>query len=339
MLALLAAHLPLPGLDLAHVAMPTDIVIDFALLDRQVNTTASLASVGLSPVLLAVGMKEAFRLVRPRALLDRRDGPGISPDWFRTLVLVLALLSALTTAIALERSDRLVLQPGCAFRVIAVASMLATTMLLWWLVKMVTEYGLGSGFWIMLIAPYLASVAAWLPLAAVYDPSRLTIEIACFAVLTAAVVTVQRAAPDRRGGLSLIWSPFLALFPVSLLQSLFVVVSDSPGDWISAQDAVWRMADQPYWWVIHVAFIAQFLWLDARFGPVDRHKWLIRFALLGTLGAGSSLLMFKQIPTSGNLSSSSLSRKTSCSRGHLSVEAAANALPRLTSSSPRPLCS
>jgi preprotein translocase subunit SecY len=71
----------------------------------------------------------------------------------------LALFQGLGIAIALESQQGLVLDPGVAFRVTAVTTLLTGTMFLMWLGEQITERGLGNGISIIIFA----GIAAGLP--------------------------------------------------------------------------------------------------------------------------------------------------------------------------------
>jgi preprotein translocase subunit SecY len=71
----------------------------------------------------------------------------------------LALFQSLGIALALEGSPGLVIEPGFAFRLTAVVSLVAGTMFLMWLGEQITERGLGNGISILIFA----GIAAGLP--------------------------------------------------------------------------------------------------------------------------------------------------------------------------------
>jgi hypothetical protein len=72
--------------------------------------------------------------------------------------LVLAGFQALGLANGLERLPGLVEEPGFGFRAEIAVTLIAATALLAWLSHLVTRDGLGNGFWLLLITPYLASL-------------------------------------------------------------------------------------------------------------------------------------------------------------------------------------
>lgn len=73
--------------------------------------------------------------------------------------LVLATFQALGIAVALESQAGLVLDPGLAFRLTTVVTLITGTMFLMWLGEQITERGLGNGISIIIFA----GIAAGLP--------------------------------------------------------------------------------------------------------------------------------------------------------------------------------
>jgi len=71
----------------------------------------------------------------------------------------LAIFQAMGIALALEGQAGLVIDPGMAFRLTAVVSLVAGTMFLMWLGEQITERGLGNGISILIFA----GIAAGLP--------------------------------------------------------------------------------------------------------------------------------------------------------------------------------
>jgi preprotein translocase subunit SecY len=104
--------------------------------------------------------------------------------------LVLSLFQSLGIALALEGSPGLVIEPGFAFRVTAVTSLVAGTMFLMWLGEQITERGLGNGISILIFA----GIAAGLPRAIggmleLVNTGAMSIIVALFILLLVAAVT------------------------------------------------------------------------------------------------------------------------------------------------------
>jgi preprotein translocase subunit SecY len=78
------------------------------------------------------------------------------------IVLVLALFSAVIQAgemaSGLESISALVAEPGLLFRLPAIATLIAGTVLVTWLARQITRRGLGSGLWLINVAPTLAGL-------------------------------------------------------------------------------------------------------------------------------------------------------------------------------------
>ena len=80
-------------------------------------------------------------------------------QYTRMGTLALAIFQALGIAVALESTAGLVIDPGMAFRVTTVVSLVAGTMFLMWLGEQITERGLGNGISILIFG----GIAAGLP--------------------------------------------------------------------------------------------------------------------------------------------------------------------------------
>jgi preprotein translocase subunit SecY len=71
---------------------------------------------------------------------------------------VLAAFQALGIAIALEGQPGLVLEPGLAFRLIAMITLVSGTMFIMWLGEQITERGIGNGISIIIFAGIVAGL-------------------------------------------------------------------------------------------------------------------------------------------------------------------------------------
>ena len=124
-----------------------------------------------------------------------------------------------------RRRGVLVDEPGPQFRLMAVATFVAATALLVWLAAMISRYGLGSGVWVLLLAPYLADPGGVaLP---VYEAMRsgaltdtgLYATLAYLLIAVAAVAAVGRTLAGAGLPLdrTLIWPLFIAAFAAGAL--------------------------------------------------------------------------------------------------------------------------
>src|SRR5262249_39092511 len=156
----LGTHLPLAGIDQAALAN---------LFRRSGSGLAvervSIFALGVSPILSAMLIVEMARLAS-----ERFNGwAGATPNARRVdhfvLIgsLLLATLQGYGMATGVERAEELVGEPGHQFAPNVVATFVAGTALLVWLAALISRHGVGSGVWILLLAPYLAGLPglAW----------------------------------------------------------------------------------------------------------------------------------------------------------------------------------
>ena len=214
----LGTHLPLAGIDQAALAN---------LFRRSGSGLAvervSIFALGVSPILSALLVVELARLASERF----NDWAGATPNARRVdhyvLIgsLLLAALQGYGMATSLERAENLVAEPGPQFQLNAVVTFVAGTALLVWLAALISRHGVGSGFWILLLAPYLASLPG-LALS-VYEAvhSGIMSEAALVAVLayvliamaTVAALALVLARSQMPLDRTLIWPLYIAVIP------------------------------------------------------------------------------------------------------------------------------
>ncbi len=140
-------HVPLPGID-AEVVQDAFSRGTVGMPDR-----ISVLAIGLTPFLTAWAFGELGRGTYGDAAIAR----------FRRIATVaLALFQAIGVTSALEQVTAAVPEPGLAFRLGAVSSLVAGTMVALWLGEMITRRGLGDGVWLLLAAGYIAGQPRWL---------------------------------------------------------------------------------------------------------------------------------------------------------------------------------
>ena len=214
----LGTQLPLAGIDQAALA---------DLFRRGGSALAvervSIFALGVSPILSALLVVELARLASERF----NDWASATPNARRVdhyvLIgsLLLAALQGYGMATSLERAENLVDEPGPQFQLNAVATFVAGTALLVWLAALISRHGVGSGFWILLLAPYLASLPG-LALS-VYEAvhSGNMSEAALVAVLAYVLIALATVAALARtlarSGMpldrTLIWPLYIAVIP------------------------------------------------------------------------------------------------------------------------------
>jgi preprotein translocase subunit SecY len=120
--------------------------------------------------------------------------------------------------LALEDVKHLVDEPGTAFRLTCIATLVGATAIVIWLADQITRHGLGSGVWLLLVTPWLAEIPAriaglaaswsdWGPAVSVL----LLIGCAVSVLVLAAIMRLLKAggAPREMAATSL-WSVLLA---------------------------------------------------------------------------------------------------------------------------------
>jgi len=135
--------------------------------------------------------------------------------------LLLAVLQGYGMATSLERVENLVDEPGPQFQLNAVATFVASTALLVWLAALISRHGVGSGFWILLLAPYLASLPglALSEYEAVHSGimSEASLVAVLAYVLIALATVAALARTLARSGMpldrTLIWPLYIAVIP------------------------------------------------------------------------------------------------------------------------------
>ena len=124
----------------------------------------SVFTLGIMPYISASIIMQLLSIVSPQMEALKKEGEAGRrkiTQYTRYGTLVLATMQGLGAALALESQAGLVLDPGMAFRLTTVLSLLTGTMFLMWLGEQITERGLGNGISIIIFA----GIAAGLPTA------------------------------------------------------------------------------------------------------------------------------------------------------------------------------
>lgn len=123
---------------------------------------AAVFALGITPYISASIIMQLAGLAVPAIEALKKEGESGRrkiTQYTRYFTVVLALFQATAIAVALESQPNLVIEPGMAFRFVAVVSLLTGTMFLMWLGEQITERGLGNGISIIIFA----GIAAGLP--------------------------------------------------------------------------------------------------------------------------------------------------------------------------------
>ena len=203
----LGGRIPLPGVD--AVAAAGFFAHDGAHLPFQ---RLSVFMLGVTPMFSALVLAEVLLLVSP-AMRRRQVDPKTSEKFNRGILIAALAFTALQAwgiASGLENIPQLVAEPGFAFRVSALISMLAATGVLAWLASFITKHGLGSGFWLLFLAPTFASAVNTAVTSGSVPVAGLLMPLAFVAAVTFALVALERANSGIAAAGTLVWPVILA---------------------------------------------------------------------------------------------------------------------------------
>lgn len=163
----IGTHIPVPGIDPDRLGQlfqqqSGGILSMFNMFSGGALERFSVMALGIMPYISASIIMQLATYVVPTFEQLKKDGEAGRrkiTQYTRMGTLVLAIFQALGIAVALEGTAGLVIDPGMAFRVTTVVSLVAGTMFLMWLGEQITERGLGNGISILIFA----GIAAGLP--------------------------------------------------------------------------------------------------------------------------------------------------------------------------------
>lgn len=150
------SQVPLPGLDVGLLLLQAPSRGSGAYIGL-----VSIMTLGMTPLLSALILVEMTKTFWPRFsawAAVPRNGRRIEQATVAA-ALVLAALQASGLALALEDVVGLVPDPGFGFRAGVVISLTAATAVLVWLAAVISQHGIGHGFWILLVAPSIATAS------------------------------------------------------------------------------------------------------------------------------------------------------------------------------------
>ena len=163
----IGAHIPVPGINpdrLADLFRQNEgtILSLFNMFSGGALERMSIFALGIMPYISASIIMQLMTYVVPAFEQLKKEGEAGRrkiTSYTRYGTLGLAIFQAMGIALALEGQAGLVVDPGMAFRLTAVVSLVAGTMFLMWLGEQITERGLGNGISILIFA----GIAAGLP--------------------------------------------------------------------------------------------------------------------------------------------------------------------------------
>lgn len=162
----LGAHIPVPGIDPTVLKQLFDsqsggILGMFNMFSGGALSRFTVFALGIMPYISASIIMQLATVVSPKLEQLKKEGEAgrrVITKYTRYGTVLLATFQALGIAIALEGQAGLVLEPGIAFRLTAVVTLVSGTMFLMWLGEQITERGIGNGISIIIFAGIVAGL-------------------------------------------------------------------------------------------------------------------------------------------------------------------------------------
>jgi preprotein translocase subunit SecY len=162
----LGAHIPVPGIDPLALKKLFDsqsggILGMFNMFSGGALKRFTLFALGIMPYISASIIMQLLTAVSPQLEQLKKDGEAgrrLITKYTRYGTMILAAFQALGISIALESQPGLVLDPGLAFRLITVVTLVSGTMFLMWLGEQITERGIGNGISIIIFSGIVAGL-------------------------------------------------------------------------------------------------------------------------------------------------------------------------------------
>ena len=202
----LGAHIPVPGIDpnvLGRLfdAQSGGILGMFNMFSGGALKRFTVFALGIMPYISASIIMQLVSVVSPKMEALKKEGEAgrrMITKYTRYGTVVLATFQALGIAVAFESQAGLVLDPGMAFRLTTVVTLVCGTMFLMWLGEQITERGIGNGISIIIFAGIVAglphAVGSTLELArtGAFSIPLVIFLFAAILMVTALVVFVER---------------------------------------------------------------------------------------------------------------------------------------------------
>ena len=262
----------------------------------------SIFALGVTPIFSALILAESAAMASPA--LERRRDSSQSRAVVRLIALALAAFQGLGLAFAFETIPGLVDEPGATFRLEVVGALVGSTALAAWLADVITVWGVGDGFWLLLATPGLARLPgaamaaseAWrragsAPQAVVIVGGSLAAAVALVILVAgartagtapAADATGRACAGGRGGGID-IWPPLLANFASGwLISAVLLVIGGRLDDGVLAIGGPVHLA-------LNAGLIAAFVSARGTGGNARRPLWPTALAQIA-ICAGAEVL-------------------------------------------------
>lgn len=168
----ICTHIPVPGINPYALAALFEqqkgtILGMFNMFSGGALERFSVVALGIMPYISASIIMQLLSVVHPKLEQLKKEGESGRrkiTQYTRYGTVVLATFQALGIAIALEGQSAgavsLVINPGVAFKVIAVTTLVTGTLFLMWLGEQITERGIGNGISMLIFAGIVAGLPA-----------------------------------------------------------------------------------------------------------------------------------------------------------------------------------
>ena len=162
----IGAHIPVPGIDPVALeqlfrSQQGGILGMFNMFSGGALSRFTVFALGIMPYISASIIMQLLTVVSPQLEALKKEGDSGRrkiTQYTRYGTVGLAFFQALGIAIALEAQPGLVIDPGLAFRITAVMTLVAGTMFLMWLGEQITERGIGNGISMIIFAGIVAGL-------------------------------------------------------------------------------------------------------------------------------------------------------------------------------------
>jgi preprotein translocase subunit SecY len=202
----LGAHIPVPGIDPEVLAKLFEsqsggILGMFNMFSGGALSRFTVFALGIMPYISASIIMQLMAAVSPKLEQLKKEGEAgrrAITKYTRYGTVVLATFQALGIAIMLEGQAGLVLDPGMAFRLTAVITLVCGTMFLMWLGEQITERGIGNGISIIIFAGIVAGLPSAIgSTAEMVNTGAFSIPLAFFLLVATILVTALVVFVER----------------------------------------------------------------------------------------------------------------------------------------------
>jgi len=162
----IGTYIPVPGIDPSELARlfqqgKGGILDMFNMFSGGALSRFSIFALGIMPYISASIIMQLLAVVVPSLDALKKEGEAGRrkiTQYTRYGTVVLATFQALGISVALEAQPGLVIDPGLAFRLTTVITLMTGTMFIMWLGEQITERGIGNGISMIIFAGIVAGL-------------------------------------------------------------------------------------------------------------------------------------------------------------------------------------